>query len=222
MPNEPIFNRPEFEQNQANGFASANERFLVTNALTAMHIIATQASPPGVFVDGDTYLVSGTPAGDWSTFAQDDVAIASGGGWIAVPPRGGMAGEVTSFDGAWIFYSEEESAWVFDYETWSTVELSMRGRFPGDVPRFTKAFEILTLANAGTDQTAHGITGLQLNEYMAIEGVAYDGSANAYALPFNDGTNALTLRVTATNVELVSNFDATGWNARVRLIYAKA
>ncbi|RLB68689.1 MAG: hypothetical protein DRH08_00085 [Deltaproteobacteria bacterium] len=220
MPTEPIFGLEEYAANQAQAHLLGNEKHLAGNAFAALRIEARQNSDAGGAVDGDTYIVGDVPAGLWVAFTTDSVAIFSNGGWIEVLARAGMGGERRDLDGAWTYYSAEESAWVVGGEYWSTTEQRMRGRFPGDVDRFVIAVEFSGLANIGTAQVAHGITNPTLDEYLVLEGTAFNGT-QAIALPWTDGTDVLQLRMTTTNIEIVSDFNATAWNARVRAIYSK-
>lgn len=50
-------------------------------------IKAIQTAPPGSAVTGDSYLITGTPTGAWSTFAADDIVTSNGSnGWIRSRP----------------------------------------------------------------------------------------------------------------------------------------
>lgn len=220
MPNDPILGQTEFEQNQAQGWVVGNERFVITNAIAALVITARQDSPPGSPTDGDTYIVGDTPAGGWSTFATDSLAVALGGAWINVAARGGMKGERLDEGGQPCMYSETETAWVFDYGFWSTTEQRIAGQFPGALDRFAKAFEDVGLPNIGSVSIAHGITSLDVDEYMVVEGVLYDGTS-ALPLPWTDGTDRVDVSVDGTNIVIATTFDATTWNVRLRLVFSK-
>lgn len=76
----------------------------ITDRLTA---------PPGSEVQGSLYLISGSPSGAWSSFAQHDIAQYTGAGWVQFTPY---------TDCGWLAYVADEdtyyrfmgSAWVSD------------------------------------------------------------------------------------------------------------
>lgn len=83
-------------------------------------------SPPGSEVQGALYLISGSPSGDWSSFAQHDIVQFTDSAWVKFTP---------STDCGWIAYVQDEninyqfkdSAWVSEAATTSgkgTVELA--------------------------------------------------------------------------------------------------
>jgi hypothetical protein len=90
-------------------------------------IKAIQTAPPGSPVTGDSYLVTGTPTGAWSTFAADDILTYNGNaGWIRSRP---------STDCGWLVYNAATglysryigSAWrteVATSTTYGTVKLA--------------------------------------------------------------------------------------------------
>ena len=79
---------------------------------TGVFTIADRLStPPGSPVDGALYILTSSPTGAWSTFAEHDIAYWTGSDWVRVPPPS---------DCGWLAYVQDEdetyqvigSAWV--------------------------------------------------------------------------------------------------------------
>ena len=50
-------------------------------------IVAIQTAPPGSPVAGDSYIITGTPTGAWSSFAANDIVTSNGNaGWLRMRP----------------------------------------------------------------------------------------------------------------------------------------
>ena len=79
---------------------------------TTMGVIAITdrlTTPPGSELPGARYIMSGSPSGDWSGFAQHDIVEADGqGGWRRFTPVE---------DCGWIAYVADENAYYFFVDT---------------------------------------------------------------------------------------------------------
>lgn len=87
---------------------------------------------------------------------------------------------------------------------------------------YKKSFQIVGLANAGADSTAHGVTGLDVakGDFHKVEAVAQDGTT-IRVLPWYNGTDYLEVTVDATNIVITSSKDETGTDAFVTIYYTK-
>lgn len=92
------------------GVGSYNPGFAKMDTLIHLSVIDIEDTPPGAPVDGDRYIVGGSPTGDFSGH-EDEIAVrlAIGGpAWVFYAPKTGwrLWNEATStyfrFDGAWI------------------------------------------------------------------------------------------------------------------------
>lgn len=86
---------------------------------------------------------------------------------------------------------------------------------------YKKSFTF-TLANAGAQTQAHGISGLDVakGDFMEVKATASDGTT-VRQLPWYDGTDLLEVKVDATNITITSTKDETGTDAFVTLFYTK-
>ncbi|WP_157973630.1 DUF2793 domain-containing protein [Tropicimonas sp. IMCC34043] len=108
MSNTASLGLPLIQPSQAQKHVTVNEALVRLDGLA--HLVLRSRSlpaPPVTFADGDCYAVPSAASGVWFGHGGD-VAIASGGGWIFVPPRDGWRGwiedescEAVFFGGAW-------------------------------------------------------------------------------------------------------------------------
>lgn len=113
----------------------------VTSRLTA---------PPGSEVQGDLYLISGSPTGAWSSFAQHDIVQYTNSAWVKFTPP---------TDSGWVAfvknenknYQYQDSAWV-DYlnktdgaaKFWAFVSVS------GTTPTLAASYNVTSVSRVST------------------------------------------------------------------------
>jgi len=94
------------------GYTLFNSLIYRLNGLLQSNAEGRQSAPPGSPSDGDHYIVQSSPTGDWSTFAEHDIAIYFDGqtssGWIAISPTEGFLS----------FVKDEDSFFYFDGTEW--------------------------------------------------------------------------------------------------------
>lgn len=100
---DPIFPLEPWQEGTLQNDVPANTNWLRLEALSR-EILAV-ANSPSVSTDGTVYIVGSSPAGSFSTFDEDDLAIYYGGTWYAWAPVAGvvvnLAGSLYSWDGSW-------------------------------------------------------------------------------------------------------------------------
>jgi hypothetical protein len=81
----------------------ANDNSLRLAILNGL-VLGTEDDDPGGSADGDIYIVGSTPAGDFATFDENDLAIYDSGTWYAWAPVAGivinLAGSLRRWDGS--------------------------------------------------------------------------------------------------------------------------
>jgi Protein of unknown function (DUF2793) len=89
MPNSPLLALPYLASAQAQKHVTHNEALSLIDGLLHLSVISRNlATPPGVNVDGDRYLVATSPTGDWAGQAGL-VALRMEGAWRFLSPRKG-------------------------------------------------------------------------------------------------------------------------------------
>jgi Protein of unknown function (DUF2793) len=108
MPNSPLLALPYLASAQAQKHVTHNEALSLIDGLLHLSVISRNlATPPGVIVDGDRYLVAASPTGDWAGQAGL-VALRMEGAWRFLAPRKG-----------WRLWVEAENILlVFDGISW--------------------------------------------------------------------------------------------------------
>ena len=108
MPNSPLLALPYLASAQAQKHVTHNEALSLIDGLLHLSVISrVLATPPGVIVDGDRYLIAASPTGDWAGQAGQ-VALRMEGVWRFLVPRKGWR--------AWI--EAENILLVFDGSVW--------------------------------------------------------------------------------------------------------
>ena len=89
MPNSPLLSLPYLASAQAQKHVTHNEAVSLIDGLLHLSVISrVVATPPGVVVDGDRYLIAASPTGDWLGQAGT-VAFRMEGAWRFLTPRKG-------------------------------------------------------------------------------------------------------------------------------------
>ena len=109
MPNSPLLALPYLASAQAQKHVTHNEALSLIDGLLHLSVISrVLATPPGVIVDGDRYLIAASPTGDWAGQAGT-VALRMESAWRFLIPRKG-----------WRLWVEAENILlVFDGTIWS-------------------------------------------------------------------------------------------------------
>jgi Protein of unknown function (DUF2793) len=109
MPNSPLLALPYLASAQAQKHVTHNEALSLIDGLLHLSVISRNlATPPGVIVDGDRYLIAASPTGDWAGQAGL-VALRMEGAWRFLNPRKG-----------WRLWVEAENLLlVFDGTSWT-------------------------------------------------------------------------------------------------------
>ena len=108
MPNTPNLDLVYLEEGQSRAEIIVNEGFNVLDQLAGFIIEATVSVPPASPSNGEAYVISSSPTGDF-TGKGKNIALYYDG-WLFIPPREGMTvqrktgnGEPFRYDGAnWI------------------------------------------------------------------------------------------------------------------------
>ena len=92
---------PDPEPNEVVTAATIYNAFIERMDIVLQGSVLDRKAAPGGGddTDGNRYIISGTPTGDWSTFADEDVVYYYGG-WIALTPNPG-----------WVFCVLDENLW---------------------------------------------------------------------------------------------------------------
>jgi Protein of unknown function (DUF2793) len=109
MPNSPLLALPYLASAQAQKHVTHNEALSLIDGLLHLSVISrTLATPPGVIVDGDRYLIAASPTGDWAGQAGQ-LTLRMEGAWRFLTPRKG-----------WRLWVEAENLLlVFDGMNWA-------------------------------------------------------------------------------------------------------
>lgn len=99
----PRLNLPFILPSQAQKHVTVNESLSLLDGLVHLSITQLNAeTPPSEPRDGDMYMISGNPSGDWLGFA-DHVAIRSDGQWRFVRPHQGWTAWVEPLSALHVF-----------------------------------------------------------------------------------------------------------------------
>lgn len=102
----PRFALPRLFAGQAQKEIFVNEAHARIDAIVHCAVEATQAAPPATPVEGQSWLVGGSPTGDWAGQAGK-IASRQGGQWLFTPARDGMkvldraTGQERRYHGGW-------------------------------------------------------------------------------------------------------------------------
>ena len=108
MPNSPLLALPYLASAQAQKHVTHNEALSLIDGLLHLSVISRSlATPPGVIIDGDRYLIAASPTAEWAG-QVGQVALRMEGAWRFLTPRKG-----------WRLWVEAENILlVFDGSVW--------------------------------------------------------------------------------------------------------
>ena len=87
MPNSPLLALPYLASAQAQKHVTHNEALSLIDGLLHLSVISRSlATPPGVIIDGDRYLIAASPTAEWAGQAGQ-VALRMEGAWRFLTPR---------------------------------------------------------------------------------------------------------------------------------------
>ncbi len=162
------------ENQQSNGESQQNSLTkLVTAFAVQAHVIARQNSPPAV-IESAVYMVGDTPAGDWSAFDTDDLAIGLDGGWHELDPFVGLTIIREDLNNAEFTY--DGATWV-ERRSAVTVAIAALGSTQGAAAALTTRINEVT---TGTASSADGVrlpaalAGLEIIVINAHASIAID------------------------------------------------
>lgn len=217
----PNLSLPTVTEGATNNESQVNDFLIVLDGLGAARVEDRDlTAPPGSPSDGQMYIVGASATGDWAGQDGNLAIYDTTNGWAFVAPTGGM--QVFIHDEKELnCYSSQESLWFPVQERWSTTEhwTGKYGKGGGKI--WSKCLEGITCPNAGTVNTAHGITSVTLTAPVKFQDAFYDGSTVSEA-NYDAGTVRLYAELDATNYILKSNVNLSAYTCDVRLEYQKA
>ena len=83
----------------------------IKNAQGIIAVTDRLTAPPGSEVNGDIYLISGTPSGAWSSFSDGDLVQYTSSAWVRFAPAEGWRVWVSDED---IGYTYDGTSWLSD------------------------------------------------------------------------------------------------------------
>ena len=214
----PKLTLPVLVEGQTNSESTVNETFQIVDALMAGRVEDRDlTSPPASPANGDTYIVGASATGDWAS--QDGNVAIYNSGWTFVSPVGGM--QIFVHDEKILMcYSSAESEW-FPVQPMHSTSEHWTGRYgEGGAKLYAKCFTGLSCPNNATTNHAHGITNIDLTKRINFEMSLTDGIAVSEA-NFSNSSVSLYAQVTATNLEIITDYNASGSTADVRLEYCR-
>lgn len=137
-------------------------------------------------------------------------------------PDGAVEEELPSLDD-WLVLRSDGSAWRIEADGRQPAdgEEFRTGRYWGTAPVYRKRVDISAGPNAGTANTAHGISSLAA--VLKVEGMIDDGAGVNYPLPSPAASAAsIHVAVDGTNVVLDSSGNYSAWSGFVLLEYTKS
>jgi len=234
----PLFGINLLTLDQANAETAANTLFLALEQAGALQFITFKrlTNPSALSPsDGDAHVLSGTGAGDWAGYAENDIAFYYQG-WVKITPHDGLVGinhdtggssAQDALQGAVMFSGSTETAGLawhsLNAPLWAASGVEyFTGRYsPGGLKIYAKAFyKVLT---GGTSTQAHSVT-LHASEFYAgvRDAVIYDTDASPveyWTVPDSDSS----IKVDGTNVTITTTLSSpTNYTCRFVLDYVKA
>lgn len=201
--------------------ASVNLNTALLEAAACLDIIGEEDDPSGLSPSsGDLWIVGSTPVGDFS--GQAGKVALYRNGWIFRAPRNGLVGRRGDKSDTLWAYSEAESLWHPVAPYWSTSE-HWTGRYgKGGTKVYAKCIEGIAVASGSAAvNTAHGITGLDLNKPVGRQVWIHDGTDTYQLDSALTGTVRLYAKVDATNLVIDPDNLPSAFTADARLEYQK-
>jgi len=186
-------------------------------------ILGTATAPSGSEAVGDRWLVVATASGDFSSM-EGQVATRVEGGWTF---RDAIAGERFSIAATrQVVFWDATSATLRPLNApHSTTEQDTGALGPAGNRVWRKLIAFGALPNNTTKSVAHGISSMPTAKgaYVRIGGSMSDGTTGI-ALPTvaaGASRNIVELRWDATNVIAQTNYNASGSDAVIELVYER-
>lgn len=198
-----------------------NRNLTLLEAGAVLDIIATTNDPSALTpAAGDTHIVGSSPVGDFSGQAGKIAVYRNG--WYFVDPLNGLCGIRQDKDDTQWAYSEAESDWFPVQEYWSTTE-HWTGRYgKGGSKIYAKCLEGISVAAGGTlVNTAHGITNLDLNKPVKLQGYLHDGTTVYQLSMALSGSIRVYHNIDGTNYVVNPDNLPTAFTCDVRIEYCK-
>jgi hypothetical protein len=224
MTNTTVLALPLLAESTASKHVVANQQFQMLDRAHAWEITATQNAPPGGTPnEGDAYIVGSVPTGLFTGHAGAIATYFTG--WIFTPPVTGI-----------IIWHATDAEWQGYNETYGWHPLQDRdsgtehwtGRFSGGTGSTNRVYaKVLTgtaLPSSTSKNFAHSISSLDVDECWVKWAVGEDNGSFTFPLGVKDASVPELIgidEVNATNVVVISNFNASAWNLRCRLEYRK-
>jgi len=178
-------------------------------------------TPPGGPSKGDTYILEGGSAsGDWAG-EDGKIAVFDGTSWVFVDPDSSMIAYIDDTKERWA-YDGNESEWYPLQPIWSTTE-HWTGKFKDGSKVYSKVVDFGALPNTTFKNVAHGITGLDLSyeKSRTCEGTVSDGTSVRELSSVSVSAAIHLVTISASNVTIAASYDATSYEAYIRLEYCK-
>lgn len=178
----------------------------VTNRLTA---------PPGSEVQGDLYLISGTPSGAWVSFAAGDIVQFTNSAWVKFTPPS---------NAGWLVYNKGDNK-TYQYKNSAWVDLSTElNATQADLEAATSTTKYVTpavvknhpgvakfWAQVAINQSTYAPT---LTTNYNVSSVSRVGSTSEYQINF-------TTSFSSANYCVIGNADGDSGNDNLRVLFVK-
>ena len=218
----PKLSLPVLTEGATNSETTANETFQQIDALLPGRVEDRDlTAPPGSPSDGDLYIVAASATGDWAGQDGNLALWNTGTGWQFFSPVGGMTIFVQD-EKELLCYSSQESEWFPAQSRWSTTE-HWTGRYgKGGSKIYAKCLEGISVASGGTlVNTAHGITNLDLNKPVKLEGYLHDGTTVYQLSVALSGSIRVYHNIDSTNYVVNPDNLPSAFTCDVRIEYCK-
>lgn len=203
----PGLGLPEHANAGINGHVTANTAYRILEAFSSVEINEIRGNtPPGSPIDGDLYILGGSPTGVWSG-QGGNLALLVNAAWVFISPKSGMQLMVSSaathdFSGIMIAYSEQESLW-FPVQPFSAVgSAHWTGRY---FPNGNKMLARLYTGNVGTGGGQQSIPHNVTPDFTTgcwVDGYIYDSVADkAGSVPGRIPNAQIALHVDDTSIQ---------------------
>lgn len=203
------------------GTLFGNDAFLrLENALCFKAKSRTTTAQPASPTAEDVYILQSTPSGAAWTGKINNVAIWDGTQWIFIPFDSWMVAYVVD-EKVRMGYSGDESLWYPLHDIWSATE-HWTGKYRGTEKVYSKLVDFGTLPNTGSKNSAHGVSGIDLN-YTRAPQITHACISNGTITNqlWSPGTTITALAIDATNVTITTSSNVSSYSAYLRLEYCK-
>lgn len=164
-------------------------------------------APPGSPNDGDIYILGAAPSGDWSTFAEHDLAVfftdqSEHGGWVAVTPREGWR--------AWI--QDDNYGVIFNGTSWvaNSEGLSGQSRVVSTTSALTSTDDVVNIDTASITVTLPTLASMRRRKLWIVNTSAGSSDLDGNGAETIMGSATLTLAAGASAI-LFAPSTGTNW-----------